>query len=366
MVKERLTGLDIFRVLSAFVIFMFHARMHVKCDWGGVNAFVSMGAIFMTAFFMLSGFSLFYTYGQVEIISLKELGRFYIKRMIGILPLYYIVGTLVILFYGQESLANILLLFPIEFLGLQSVYTSLFSYLHNGGTWFISCLLFCYLVYPFFQVVVKQLSMKSKMLIAGLCAFILLYSPIIIVRFSLANIYSNPFFRSLEFFIGVILASLNWNDLSEIKCIRALFNWKAFIIETVILVLCVSLGVYSGWRVNDYMMYSVFGLPMFCFMILTLVNITYRKLKNNKILTYLSNISYAFFLAQFFTWRTTILVLEYLNLDSNFLRISVSFGICMLTAVLLYEFIEKPTSKFLKRRLLLGQNNVENQAGIRS
>ena len=90
-----------------------------------------MGAIFMTAFFMISGFSLFYTYDQTQIITLKELRKFYLKRIVGILPLYYIVGTLVIVLFGKGSLCDNLLLFPIEFLGIQSVYTSLFSFLHK-------------------------------------------------------------------------------------------------------------------------------------------------------------------------------------------------------------------------------------------
>ena len=351
--KERLTGLDIFRGLSAFVIFMFHSRMHIKCNWGGVDRFVSMGAIFMTAFFMISGFSLFYTYDQTQIITLKELRKFYLKRIVGILPLYYIVGTLVIVLFGKESLCDNLLLFPIEFLGIQSVYTSLFSFLHNGGTWFVSCLLICYLIYPFLQEIIKQLKMRSKILIAGLCIFILLYSPVIILKFSLANIYSNPFFRGLEFFLGVILASLNKSDFPEIKFLHILYNWKAFLIELCVLVVCVSLGVNYSWRVNDYMMYSVFGLPIFCLMILSLVNMPYHRLKNNKGLIYLSKISYSFFLAQFFTWRLANLAIEHLNLDLNFFRISISFAICISLAILFHELIEKPIGIWLKRKFLI-------------
>ena len=57
----RLIGIDILRILSAFVVFLFHARIHLHCYFGVLTRFVEMGAIFMTAFFMLSGFVLQYT-----------------------------------------------------------------------------------------------------------------------------------------------------------------------------------------------------------------------------------------------------------------------------------------------------------------
>lgn len=57
----RLIGIDILRILSALVVFFFHARVHLHCSFGVLSGFVEMGAIFMTAFFMLSGFVLQYT-----------------------------------------------------------------------------------------------------------------------------------------------------------------------------------------------------------------------------------------------------------------------------------------------------------------
>lgn len=58
MKKERLIGLDVLRILSALVIFAFHSISHIGANYGQLNGFFSMGAIFMTAFFMLSGLSL--------------------------------------------------------------------------------------------------------------------------------------------------------------------------------------------------------------------------------------------------------------------------------------------------------------------
>ena len=56
MNSRRMYGLDLFRVLAALVVFMYHNGWK---NYGIFNAFFSMGAIFMTAFFMMSGFTLF-------------------------------------------------------------------------------------------------------------------------------------------------------------------------------------------------------------------------------------------------------------------------------------------------------------------
>ena len=53
----RLIGLDLFRIFAVLVIFFFHTG-HIGCSYGLLRGFIGQGAIFMTAFFMLSGFAL--------------------------------------------------------------------------------------------------------------------------------------------------------------------------------------------------------------------------------------------------------------------------------------------------------------------
>lgn len=60
MSRKRLCGLDVLRLMSVLVIFLFHSNGHLHCSYGVLNAFVSMGAVFMTAFFMLSGYVIAY------------------------------------------------------------------------------------------------------------------------------------------------------------------------------------------------------------------------------------------------------------------------------------------------------------------
>ena len=160
-------------------------NIHLGCKYGILTSFINMGAIFMTAFFVLSGYVIYYTYQKKDLGKLVNIKLFYKKRYITILPIYYLVGTLYIIFFwgGTESLQENVILMPIEILGLQSVFTSIFSVSHNGGTWFVSCILLCYLIYPFAQEIIKQISLKSKIKMLLLSVLVLLWSPFIVWKF---------------------------------------------------------------------------------------------------------------------------------------------------------------------------------------
>ncbi len=264
-----------------------------------------MGAIYMTAFFLMSGFVLYYTYREIDLHSLNNIKEFYLRRVIGIMPVYYVVALLYTIISHKETLSETLLLSPVEIMGLQSFFHSLFKLAHNNGTWFISCLLFCYFVYPYIQELVKQLSIKSKLIIMALCCFILLYSPFIVKHFKTEKIYSDPFFRMLEFIIGVILCSVITIINTEGDN-RFLFTWKAFILEYMILIVLVSVGIYYEIEPKNYMMYSWVALPAFMLQICTVTGLSFPKeMPGVKIIEYLSAITYTFFLSTFFVWRTS-------------------------------------------------------------
>ncbi len=207
--RKRYLGLDILRIVLALIVFMFHSNMHFKCSYSILNGFVNMGAVAMTGFFMLSGFSLQIGYGSKSIINTAEnLSSFYKKRFIGIFPLYLFIILCYDFFLSKVSIFDRLMLLTFELAGLQSVFSTLFGVNHSGGTWFVSCIIICYLLYPFLQQLVKIFDRKTKWIIVLLCCSILLYAPFVQSHFQLISIYSNPFFRVIEFSIGMFLQSL--------------------------------------------------------------------------------------------------------------------------------------------------------------
>ncbi|SHK83867.1 Peptidoglycan/LPS O-acetylase OafA/YrhL, contains acyltransferase and SGNH-hydrolase domains [Fibrobacter sp. UWB12] len=342
--KHRAAGLDLFRVVAAIMVLLFHCNIHHESSFGPLTGFVSMSAIFMTGFFMLSGFVLFRTYRERELFQKDALKNFYLKRIFGIFPLYLFVAVLYVVTLGQESMFQNLVLLPIELLGLQSVFSTLFPVSHNGGTWFISCLLFAYLAFPLMQEVVKQWGTRAKIVAIGLSLFILFWSPLVVHTFSTDSIYSNPFFRGLEFFIGVVLASLSVN-------VKWFATWKAFVVEAVLLVAGVSIAVRLNLFVGNYMLYDWIAVPLFGCMALTLAGLKSPHLQNSSVLRYASAASYAFFLAQTFNTDIENWLFAACGIQNNVLQITVSIALCSLIAVALHEFVEKPCARMLKKKL---------------
>lgn len=136
--KTKLIGLDLFRISVALFVFLFHTG-HINCSYGILQKFISMGAIFMTGFFMLSGFVLCYVNAFNKNFDIMI---FYKKRLIQIMPVYLIISSLWVFLFSKEEIIDEIILLPVTILGIESVFTSLFNISHYGGTWFVSCILF--------------------------------------------------------------------------------------------------------------------------------------------------------------------------------------------------------------------------------
>lgn len=99
--KERLIGLDIVRVISCFMILTFHTFYSLSLSYGFLDKYVEKGAIFVSVFFILSGFSLYYSNYKKNLSQIKEMKLFYKKRIIGILPAYFIAWIGFYIFQGN-------------------------------------------------------------------------------------------------------------------------------------------------------------------------------------------------------------------------------------------------------------------------
>lgn len=350
--KGRVVGLDYMRISLAMLVFLFHSHCYVlKCDYGILNGFVNMGAIAMTGFFLLSGYALNLSNGSFE--NASDIKKFYIKRLISILPLYYAyaaINVAINIFQnGTSAVIEELILFPTEFIGIQSVFASLFPYSHNGGSWFISCILICYFLYPLLQLISKRLSDKARMTIILILSGILLYSPFVEHYFGLQSIYSNPFFRAIEFSIGVLVSQLNMDDITESKLISLLRKPAACIITVFCLVAGTTVAVHIGIP-GDFMLYNWIALP--CFISL-LVSLGHIKFKENRAVRYFSNLSFSLFLSQLLVvWSSVKYLLDHVGCDVNIVKILISAAVCFGIANFLHYCIEKPSAKYLKSKLL--------------
>ena len=351
--KQRIIGLDLFRIALAVLVFMFHSQLHFGCDYSFLNEFVRVGPIAMTGFFLLSGYVLYYTYSDKELKSKMSLKTFYVKRAIAIIPLYFFilaVSTVCDFYFGVAKWEDYLILFPVETLCLQSTFSSLSDYAHNGGTWFISCLVICYAIYPFIQTLTVQLSKKSRLILLLLFVFVLLYAPLVQIHFKVHTIYSNPFYRLIEFSIGVLLAQIN--EMSGSRVLDVLRTKCALLIVTALLVILILLARQIGVPPH-YMLFNWIAVPCFCGILLALGKIPFSKMANNQMILYLSRVSFTFFLCQVLPlWAISNSVCVLMGTDSNLIKIVVSLFVCTIGAILIHEWVECPSSRVLKKKFL--------------
>lgn len=242
-------------------------------------------------------------------------------------------------------------MFPIQTLGIQAQFSTLSNHAHNGGTWFISCLLASYFVFPLMHIILDKLNIKQSVVLLSILVFVLLWSPFVQIFVGTNNIYDNPFFRFLEFSIGMILYKL-WERMRDNKRFVRIFNWPMVIAVTGLLIVSISIA-YSIGIPGYYMLYSWSALPCFIIMILSLANLQIPRLQDSKVIRYASSISYTFFLAQCIgLWTFSKGIIKLTGIDNNLFKIAISFVLCTVISVLLHELIERPASKYFKLKYL--------------
>lgn len=338
--QGRVVGLDLLRISLALLIYMFHSTMHMRCYYSFLNPFIGVGAIAMTGFFLLSGYSLRLASGEHELIEKHNLGRFYLRRILSIVPLYYLFSILYMLFLGKESIADNLILFPIEALGMQSTFSSISHISHNGGTWFVSCIILAYAVYPLMQTICKQLKAKYKVLSLIVLVFIDIWGVVVSQRFDTMGIYDNPFYRTIEVACGMLVADINISY--DNKVLQVLRSRGMLIGSIVILIGSVSCLKYF-YHIRDYMQYNIIVLPCFITMLFALGSLQMPRLEKSRSITYFSKISYAFFLSQFFVYQIGKWVLNEVGwFDYNWAKILVTFTFCVISSIIAYEFVQRP------------------------
>lgn len=338
--KRRLIGLDLFRIFLALVVFIFHSNIFAGCYYYSFNFLVWAGSPFMTGFFMLSGFSLFYSMQNRELSRLKDIIDFYIKRLIGIIPLYWVIVVVYHLAWGDMPLKEVLLLLPMDLLGLRS---TLYFFPNNQFIWFVSNILLCYLVYPFLHQVIRQISIRGKYILTLILLSLDIYITAMSRVFGLADpLYYSISYRIVEFIIGMLLVSIL--DTVRGVCKSNSCLWGLAFLEFVVLLLGLKF-------IKDSVLYAAFLIIIFCVMLLTLAQCESRQLENSPVVRYLSACTYSLFLSQIWTLRffeKTVpdsfgLMVE----GNNLLRLAIIWAATLALTVFLHQLVEKPAKKFL-------------------
>ncbi|MEG0693382.1 MAG: hypothetical protein RR444_09920, partial [Oscillospiraceae bacterium] len=96
------------------IILLFHLNLHFGISFGVIEEFISQGAIFMTLFFMLLGFVLYYNYCKKDLLVPGALKSYTIKRFSKIYPPYFMLLIITIIFFNDVNQLQTLVMLPYQ------------------------------------------------------------------------------------------------------------------------------------------------------------------------------------------------------------------------------------------------------------
>lgn len=360
---KHFTSIDILKVFAAAVTFFFHCNILLNVSFLWLTPFISQGAVVMDLFFMLSGFTLYMIYHDRDLSGKERILNFYGKRLLSIYPLYLLImaAFLVIPSWRSETIQTLVTL-PVELGLMQSWFSGLFSYSHNGGTWFISCLAFQYLAFPFLLKLVLGTSKRQRLGLLACCYILCAAVPIMVVILALPNAYSNQLLRLLQFFAGVLLAALLFEP-SRRAHRGILWAAAAFAGCGGLLVFITAMEKIESLR-GQYVIYGFATFPLFLLLIgaCVMAETSSNGFHGSRLWRILANHAYALFLAQFFTWMPVNTIKtrwpQFFALHGNWKTLILATVLCVVFAVLLQDGLNVPVQRAVRRRMAR-QNKTE-------
>lgn len=175
MKKQRIFAFDFIRAIAAVSIVLLHYNavflfipepIPDLMIFGTQIANIYLGSWAVSLFFILSGASLMYVYGDGKL----KIWKFYKKRILGIYPMFWIAyffGFLLLFaLCGRIPFNNIP---PTRFIftifGLDGMLLTVLPNYYILGEWFLGCIILLYVVFPIFRYIIKKIPRVSVIII---------------------------------------------------------------------------------------------------------------------------------------------------------------------------------------------------------
>ena len=225
--RERIYGWDFIRVVSAFMVIAAHLTAKITEVWGvtgwfGDNANGGYGALAVSAFFILSGASLFLTAPELE--NVEMIRSFYCKRIKSIFPMFLFLWTV---FFVLRAVMSRNLLWGgspwkilLSLMGMDGYLKYLIPNYYSIGEWFLGALIILYLLYPVLLRLFLRYRRASTALITVLYILLLCFNPF--------DMYParNPITCVLLFWTGMLMCAYRekiypWISRPAVLCVLA-------------------------------------------------------------------------------------------------------------------------------------------------
>lgn len=340
--RKTVRPLNSLRFFAALLIFLHHVGSFFPNDFKMLNTlFFSKFFVSVSFFFILSGFVLALRYFPEVSKTLSFPFRKYIgKRLFSVYPLHIITLIFSILLTG--GIINIRILTANALL-LQSFHTDPeFYFSFNAMSWFLSDILFLYIIFPFLCLVFLKIPWKFAAKIA--CFAVILIFSVIIYPFIYRHsnqlhwvFYISPFLRLIEFSTGMILGII----FQKYQGIRdRLKVGKATFLE---IISCLLLGFFIFYGITFRNVYnqSLLYLPVFSLFIFlfALSKGLVSKILSSGILIYLGKLSFPFLMIHWLFLQSISILIPIRIIHSYLISLISSAFIFSVIFALGYNFI---------------------------
>ncbi len=328
------------RFVFVALVFMSHFA------WGGIDAFDFGGDCGVAFFLVLSGYGLMSGYGARAIAGTLAFAPFIRRRLRRIYPMYLLalaVAFVTMPWAFADTTADIL-----SVLLLQS-WTPDAYFSTNGPAWFLSTLVFVYILFPCMarRVAAMHLRTLAVAAVVGIALMTVAYIAVDAVGADKATatrwLYVFPPARVLDFFLGMVV----FRFCSALRAkMGDLSSGAAFALQVVSMALIaalVPLYLYLGlpWQLG-----AIFWLPVsavICVFALTdgkaLAGV---RAMSSRPLSYLGNISMEIFLLH-------VPVIAGLHRLAPYLPFEMSYGAALIAATVLTLAVSAAAHRLLQR-----------------
>ena len=296
-------------------VMLFHLR--VPTDLTAIDFFRSVGYGGVDIFLFLSGFGLYFSMSRKNF----EIKKYYRSRFFRIVPEFWLVLLVVFLVQMDFSARG--------FYSLICKATTLGYWIgYRDESWFISCILFLYAIYPVYFGLFKKYGMKASAYFIGAgFSLMLIYALICILFYDNKNhggFIILTYARIPIFFIGAIFG--HWaKDGCKIVLDKRLkiIGLSAAIIATFFLVLFQTYFYYALQTCSLAYLPYIIITPVLCI----LLAVFFEKYKTiDKIFTVMGLMSLELYLCHIFIYKLFFEFIDFLDKDSsNILTMLISF-----------------------------------------
>ncbi|WP_313269133.1 acyltransferase family protein [Epilithonimonas vandammei] len=333
------------RFFFAFFVFLSHLQ-GIKTDnilfqWLTRNIFFE-GYLGVSFFFILSGFVISYSNAKKINSSKFTSFQFYKARMFRIYPLYIlttILGAVTVI--HTPSLSTWL----INIFAIQSFLPTINEHVMNAPSWSISNEFFFYLCFPLLYPLIEKNKKSSIIIIISSC-IILFSTPLFFSEVNQKFIfYIHPLSRLLDFSLGILLFHLY--QLIQKRALKRInfATWESLALLFFILTFLPHHAIPRMFRFSVY-----YWVPMSAIiLVFALQRGHFSKLLQNRILVYLGEISFSFYLMHLIVINT---LLPLLPINNPFTSLIIILIAVVFFSIILFEYFEKPVNTLLKRKFL--------------